>query len=170
MLLTLLSTVVGAATNLLPSIMNYFERKQKQAYEKEMLALQMEAAKQNVQLNIQLENVKADNAEGQSVRDHDASLDGGSFINALRASVRPVVTYLFFFLFCAVKICAVVVMMQKGITVEKALPVIWDGETMALFGAIIGFWFGSRTIQNFRGTSAGPQIVSDNISTVKKKS
>lgn len=169
MLLTLLSTVVGAATNLLPSIMNYFETKQKQNHEKELLTLQMEAAKQNVQLNIQLENVKADNAEGQSVRDHDARLDGGSFINALRASVRPVVTYLFFILFCAIKACAVVIMMQKGITVEQALPVIWDSETMALFGAIIGFWFGSRTIQNFRAPAAGPEIIADTVSVKKRK-
>jgi len=166
MLLTLLSTVVGAATNLLPSIMNYFEKKQSQAHEKDMVALQMEAAKQNVQLNIQLENVKADNAEGQSVRDHDSSIDGGRFINSLRASVRPVVTYIFFILFCAIKICAVVVMMRNGIPIEKALPVIWDSETMALFGAIIGFWFGSRTIQNFRAT---PGPVMKSVEKIGKK-
>lgn len=150
MLLTLLSTLMGAGANLLPSIMGYFETRQKQEHELALLQMQMEASKQNVQLNIQLENVKADVAEGQSVRDHDAALDGGSFINALRASVRPVITYLFFFLFCAIKIAAVHVMMNKGIPLETALPKIWDEETISLFAAIIGFWFGSRTSNNIR--------------------
>jgi hypothetical protein len=150
MLLTLLSTLMGAGANLLPSIMNYFEARQKHEQEMEMARLQMEAAKQNVQLNIQLENVKADISEGQSIRDHDAALDGGSFINALRASVRPVITYLFFFLFCAIKVCAVYVMMDKGMPLETALPKIWDEETISLFAAIIGFWFGSRTIASMK--------------------
>jgi len=152
MLLTLLSTLMGAGANLIPSIMGYFEAKQKHEHDMELARLQMEAAKQNVQLNIQLENVKADISEGESVRSHDAALDGGSFINALRASVRPVITYLFFFLFCAIKICAVYIMMSKGIALELALPKIWDEETISLFAAIIGFWFGSRTINSMKSS------------------
>jgi len=96
---------------------------------------------------LDLENIKADSAEGDSIRSHDASLDGGKFINALRAFVRPFITYTFFFLFCAVKIAAAYVMIQNGQSIPEMLKAVWDLETMALFSTVIAFWFGSRTLE-----------------------
>ena len=146
-MLALLSPLFGIFGSLLPNIVKIFERKQELKHDIEIAKLQMEAAKQGAQFQLDLENVKADTAEGESLRSHDASLDGGKFINALRAFVRPFITYTFFFLFCAVKIAAAYVMISNGQSIPEMLKVVWDTETMALFSTIIAFWFGSRTLE-----------------------
>lgn len=147
MLLSLLSPLVGIIGSLLPSVVRIFERKQELQHEIELEKIKATNAKQQSDANITLENIKADTAEGESLRDHDKSLDGGKFINALRASIRPVITYIFFGLFVAVKVAAAYVMIQKGYDIPTMLKSVWDTEAMALFSTIMAFWFGSRTIE-----------------------
>lgn len=158
MLLTLLSPLLGAAVNFIPSIIGIFEKAQNHKYEIELTKLKMDAAVQAAQLGIDLEEAKADAVEGQSLRDHDSKLDGGKYINTLRASIRPVITYVFFALFVAVKTSAAVVMLSQGMPVPDMLKAVWDQETVALFGAIMGFWFGSRTIERVGGNAMGRRM------------
>lgn len=146
-MLALLSPLFGIFGSLLPSIVKIFERKQELQHDIEIAKLQMDAAKQGAQFQLDLASIKADSAEGDSLRSHDASLDGGKFINALRAFVRPFITYTFFFLFCAVKIAAAYVMINNGLSIPDMLNAVWDTETMALFSTVIAFWFGSRTLE-----------------------
>lgn len=146
-MLALLSPFFGILGSLLPSIVRIFERKQEIKYELDLAKLQIDAALQDAKVKLDIETIKANVAEGQSVRDHDKSLDGGVFLNALRASIRPVITYLFFFLFCAVKIAAAYTMIAAGQSVPEMLAAVWDVETMSLFSTIIAFWFGSRMME-----------------------
>jgi hypothetical protein len=124
-----------------------FERKQEIKYEIELTKIKLDAAERQADLTYNVEMVKNDAVSRQSALDHDKSLDGGKFINALRASIRPVITYTFFFLFCAVKIAAAYVMIKTGQSVPEMLKAVWDVETMALFSTIIAFWFGSRVME-----------------------
>lgn len=169
MLLALLSPLFGAAVNLLPSVLGMFEKAQSNKHEIELTRLKLDVAIQTAQLGIDLEEVKAAAVEGQSVRDHDSKLDGGIFINALRASIRPVVTYIFFALFIAIKIAAAYVMINTGADIPTMLAAVWDDETIALFGAIMGFWFGSRTIEKMYSNSSGKSINRHVTVTSKKK-
>ena len=153
MLLALLSPLLGALVNWVPSVLNMFAKAQDHKHEIALTKLKLDASVQAAQLGIDLEEAKADAVEGQSLRDHDSKLDGGSFINALRASIRPVITYVFFFLFVIIKISAATVMMYSGDSIPVMLAAVWDQETIALFGAIMGFWFGSRTIERLSGNS-----------------
>lgn len=147
MLTALLSPFLGIVGSLLPSIVRIFERKQEIKYELELSKIKIDAAERQADLTYNIEMVKGDAQSRQSALDHDKSLDGGIFINALRASVRPVVTYVFFITFLAVKISAAYVMLLTGQSVPAMLDAVWDVETMALFSTIIAFWFGSRTIE-----------------------
>jgi hypothetical protein len=146
-MLALLSPLFGILGSLLPSVVRIFERKQEIKYEIELTKIKLDAAKQQADLNFNIEMVKNDAVSRQSALDHDKSLDGGKFINALRASIRPVITYSFFFLFCAVKIAAAYTMISTGQSVPEMLNAVWDIETMSLFSTIIAFWFGSRVIE-----------------------
>lgn len=145
--LSLLSPLFGIVGSLLPNIVKIFERKQEIEYELQLTKIKLDAAKEQAQIQLSVENVKADVDEGQSLRDHDKSLDGGKFINALRASVRPIITYTFFLLFVAVKTAAAYVMIDKGMDIPTMLRAVWDVETMSLFSTIIAFWFGSRMLE-----------------------
>ena len=146
-MLALLSPLIGIVGSLLPSVVRIFERKQELKHEIELTKIKLDGTIEAAKLNITLEEIKADVTEGQSVRDHDKSIDGGKFLNALRASIRPVITYLFFFLFVAVKVAAAYVMIANGQSIPEMLDAVWDIETMSLFSTIMAFWFGSRVIE-----------------------
>lgn len=168
-MLTLLSPFLGIIGSLLPSIVRIFERKQEIQYELELNKIKMEAAVQNAQIQIAIEDAKADVADAQSVRSYDNNVDGGRFINALRASIRPVITYVFFALFVAVKVAAAWVMIANGQSIPEMLQAVWDQDTMALFGTIIAFWFGTRVLEkmNYGGMQSN-KLTFTNTSNKKK--
>lgn len=164
-MLALLSPLFGILGSLLPSIVRIFERKQEIKYEIELTKIKLDAAERQADLQFDIEMVKADSQLRQSALDHDKSIDGGKYINALRASIRPVITYTFFFLFCAVKIAAAYVMLSTGQSVPEMLAAVWDIETMSLFSTIIAFWFGSRVMEKQEAQSR-PQL---NVTVSNKK-
>lgn len=164
-MLALLSPLFGILGSLLPSVVRMFERKQEIKYEIELTKVKLDAAERQADLNFNIEMVKSDSNLRQSALDHDKSIDGGKFINALRASIRPVITYTFFFLFCAVKIAAAYVMIKTGQSVPEMLNAVWDIETMSLFSTIIAFWFGSRMMEK-QDRIPQAQVV---VTTSKKK-
>ena len=166
-MLALLSPLFGILGSLLPSVVRIFERKQEIKYELDLTKIKIEAAERQADLQFNVEMVKADSQLRQSALDHDKSLDGGKFINALRASIRPVVTYTFFALFVSVKIAAAWVMIQNGDPVPEMLKAVWDAETAALFSVIISFWFGSRVMEK-RDIIPQPQV-SIKVSNKKTK-
>jgi hypothetical protein len=164
-MLALLSPLFGILGSLLPSIVRMFERKQEIKYEIELTKIKLDAAERQADLQFDIEIVKANAVERQSLLDHDKSIDGGKYINALRASIRPVITYTFFILFCSVKIAAAYVMLESGQDVPTMLKAVWDIETMSLFSTIIAFWFGSRVIEKQERISQ-PQVT---VTTSSKK-
>ena len=149
-MLTLIASILGAVTSAIPQLIDVFDRKNRLDHEREMLEIKISAAKQKVEMEIDLANAKADIQEGDSLRHHDSTLVDSSFIGHLRASVRPVITYTFFILFVVIKCSALYIFLRDGIDIASALIVIWDVETSAIFGAIMGFWFGSRILQKLR--------------------
>jgi len=176
-MLALLMPFLGIIGSVIPSIVRIFEKKQEYAHDAEMAKIQATA-------QFDIETVKAAAIERQAIYDHDKSLDGGKFINALRASIRPVVTYSFFFLFVAVKWSAAYIMIKQGASIPDMLKAVWDADTMALFSTIMGFWFGSRVMEkhidlNFlpikkvdvkpTGTTTGTKIVKPAPSSKPKK-
>lgn len=168
-MLTLLSPFLGILGSLLPSVVRIFERKQEIQYELEMNKMKMEAAIQNAQIQIAVEDAKADVADAQSVRSFDNNVDGGRFINALRASIRPVITYVFFLLFIAVKIAAAYVMISTGQSIPEMLKAVWDADTAALFGTIIAFWFGARVMEKMGYGGMQPNKLTFINNNTKKK-
>ena len=78
-----------------------------------------------------------------------------SFISALQASVRPVITYFFFILFGTIKGLAVYVAVKEGDDVSQAILNSWDQETAILFSTVISFWFGGRAMRKIRESKNG---------------
>lgn len=168
-MLALLSPIFGILGSLLPSIVRIFERKLELKHEIELTKLKIDASIHQANVTFDTEVVKATAVERQSILDHDKSLDGGKYINALRASIRPVITYTFFFVFLAVKIAAAYVMIKTGQSVPDMLNAVWDTETMALFSTIIAFWFGSRMIEKQDRIILPQTTVSVTTTGTKKK-
>ncbi len=154
-MISLIGTLIGFGTSIVPEVLGYF--KQKQANEQEILMLEAKAkyADRLSELKIKELDAEADIAEAKSIYTHDSNLDSGTFVNALRGSVRPVITYAFFILFSTVKGVTLYTMVSaEGMDLTAGMLAIWDDETQAIFSAIIAFWFGNRAMSKARAWQA----------------
>ena len=87
-------------------------------------------------------DLKAEIQELKSLYKHDQTLTtDNSFISALRSSVRPVITYFFFFTFIGVEVSVIFSLVEPEM-VDK----IWNENTQGLFAAVLSFWFGNRAM------------------------
>jgi len=95
-------------------------------------------------------DVEADIEEMKRLYDHDIAIGQGTgeFMANLRSSVRPVITYAFFFLFMFLKVATfVVLILQQGSLDLELIAGLWDSNTSTLFSAIMSYWFGRRSIE-----------------------
>ena len=140
-MITLLGSLLGFGTSFLPEVLNYFKANQEHKHNIEMMTRRSE-------LQLEVMDKQAEIKETEGLYKHD-SMDAGGFINALRGSVRPVITYVFFGLFVAIKVTALIALMNSGNDLGRSLSLIWDDNTSGLFAAIMSFWFGGRSISKY---------------------
>ena len=132
------------------SILDYFKQAQVHKQKLEMMKMQSELLEKKSALRLQELDKQAEIKEVEGLYKHDASLDGGKFVNALRSSVRPVITYIFMGLFIAVEISIIVKFMETGGEWTEAVNLLWSDEVAGLWSAILAFWFGNRAISKFQ--------------------
>ncbi len=150
-MLTLLGSLLGFVTSAFPDLLGLFRDRQDRNHELAILDRQMEQMKLGHQQRLEEVEIQADIAESKALYRHDKPV-GVAWVDALRATVRPVITYAFFMLFASVKGSALYVLIAiEGLLLAEALPRIWDPETQALFAAVMSFWFGSRALTKLRG-------------------
>lgn len=160
MIMTLIGTLGGSLVNSIPTLIglakNSQDNKAKELEHKLELEkiraqneMRLEAMKSGIQYEASMEDIRATVSEGQSLRDHDAQLNTGGFLGAFKSAVRPFITYVFFLTFIGLKGFAFWHALNTGYDPTIALQIVWDQNTQAIFGAIMGFWFGARTIEKF---------------------
>ena len=147
-MITLLGSLLGFGTSFLPEVLNYFRAGQEHKHNLERMSLEMDMMAKRNELKLNIIDKQAEIKETEGLYKHD-SIDAGGFINALRGSVRPVITYVFFGLFVAIKVTAMLSLMEAGNDLGRALSLIWDDSTSGLFAAIISFWFGGRAVSKY---------------------
>ena len=154
-MLSLLGTLLGFGTSIVPEILGYFKQSQVNKQELAMLEAKAKYAEQLSTLKVQELDAQAEIEETKGLYAHDRSIDAGGFVNGLRGSVRPVLTYAFFALFATCKGVTLYAMVNThGMDLSVGLLEIWDGETQAIFSAIIAFWFGNRAMSKARAWRA----------------
>ena len=143
-MISLLGSLLGFGTSFMPNILGFFEKKQANKQELLMLEAKAKYASELSKLKLQEIDAQADIEEAKGIYKHAEQLaksNQSKFIGALQASVRPVITYAFFILFAFVKGAYVLL---------PAILTAWDDETMALFAAVMAFWFGNRAISKWK--------------------
>ena len=167
-MLTVLSTLISFLMGGVPKIFDFLQDRSDKKHEIQLAQMQTErelqlaaagyAAQQQIEA-IKLDEIKvqteADNkqaligaqqAEMNAIYAHDMSLNEGTsqWMKDLRASVRPVITYGFFFLLVFVDVAGFAYGVYRGVDFKDMLEMLWDSETQALFASIIAFHFGGR--------------------------
>ena len=150
-MLTLLGSLLGFISSTFPDLLKLWQDKQDRKHELQILDRQMEQMRLGHNQRLDEIVINADVKQSLALYKHDSQPSGVTWVDGLRASVRPVITYGFFILFAWVKLSAVVLLMnQNGLSINEALMQIWDAETQALFAGILSFWFGSRSLAKRR--------------------
>ena len=167
-MLTLLSTLISFLMGGLPKILDFLQDRQDKKHELDLAQMQIQRelemrklgfeAQERVehihtqQLEIETKSaekqslVQAQQAEMQAIYAHDTSLNEGTstWMKNLRASVRPVITYGFFFLLLFIDIGLFAYGWNSGVPFTELAEMLWDSDTQALFASIIAFHFGGR--------------------------
>ena len=167
-MLTLFSTLISFLSGGLPKLLDFFQDKSDKSHELKMAQIQTDrelqlaaagfVAQQHIE-EIKLDEIKtqstsaeqiaritAQNAEITAIYAHDTGLNEGTskWMKDLRASVRPVITYGFFFLLVAIDAVLAYKGFVSGVDFNQLANQLWDDETQALFASIIAFHFGGR--------------------------
>ena len=167
-MLTLFSTLISFLMGGLPKLLEFFQGRQDKAHELALAQMQitreLELRKAGFEAQERIENIRseqlatesaantaqvlmgAQQAEMQAIYAHDTSLNEGTsqWMKNLRASVRPVITYGFFFLLVFVDIGGFWYGYYTNVPFNDLLDMLWDNDTQALFASIIAFHFGGR--------------------------
>lgn len=162
--MTLLSTLLSFLMGGLPKLLEFFQDRSDKQHELALAAMQIEREltlkkaglevqerieaihTEQIQINADVANAQTVLSERQALYAHDTSLNEGTstWVKNLRASVRPVITYGFFFLLVFVDIGLFVYGWRNGATFTELADMLWDAETQTLFASIIAFHFGGR--------------------------
>ena len=167
-MLTILSTLISFLMGGLPKLLDFFQDRADKRHELDLARMQIErelelrkagfeaqerieqihSADLELQTNAKAnENlVNAQVAEMQAIYEHDESLNEGTsqWMKNLRASVRPVITYGFFFLLVGIDAALVWHGFTHDVSFQDMADQLWDDDTQALFASIIAFHFGGR--------------------------
>ena len=146
-MITLLGSLLGFGTSFLPQVLDFFKSKQEHKNKLEELKLRGELQAMGVNLELQVLDKKAEIEETKAIYNYANPTSG--FSAGLAASVRPVITYMFFALFMATKAVIMLRVMQDGGDWMQGVELMFDDETKALFAAVISFWFGQRSVSKF---------------------
>jgi hypothetical protein len=156
-MMTMVSTFLSFLAGGLPKILQIFQDRQDKKHELALVAAQKERelalaergfiAQARVE-EIKLEQIQTQTAaeERQALYQHDIEIGKGAsqwMIN-LRASVRPVVTYIFVLELVAINIAGVWYAYNTGVPFAAAMAEVFSGDEMLILSSIIAFWFGTQ--------------------------
>jgi hypothetical protein len=142
--LAALPAILGALAGMVPALVQLFTLKANNAQQLAMATLQLQAQKEGVALQVDLANAQADVRQADAIYNFGNRLSGNKFVDALAVFVRPYITLVFFHLWMALEIFLFIYGVNSGYDLGQLVKLLWPAETQAMFGAIIGFWFGDR--------------------------
>ena len=148
-MLSLLGSVLGFGTSFLPKVIDFFQDKSDKKHELAVMEVQIRQQKELADQKLEAINVNADIREIESLH-KSMQPTGVKFIDGLRGSVRPVITYAFFGLFVFIEVSAYIGLTAQGVSALDAANATFDEDIKALFAAVLSFWFGGRAIQRMK--------------------
>ena len=155
--MTLLSTLLGFASGGLPKVLDFFQDRGDKKHELALMTMQREReialAKEGYIAQARVEEIKTEQIAMQTQAQekvamwkHDMKIGEGAstWVINLRASVRPVVTYLFVGLLITVDVAGIWYAYSTGVAFADAMDQVFSDDEMSILAAIIAFWFGSQ--------------------------
>ena len=156
-MMTLVSTLLGFASGGLPKVLDFVQDRGDKKHELALMAAQRERelalAKEGFVAQAAVEEIKTEQIAMQTQAQeklamwkHDMKIGEGAstWVINLRASVRPVVTYLFVGLLIVVDVAGIWYAYSTGVAFADAMNMVFSDDEMSILAAISAFWFGSQ--------------------------
>jgi len=156
-MMTLISTLLGFASGGLPKVLDFVQDRGDKKHELALMAAGREReialAKEGFVAQARVEEIKSDQIAMQTqtqeklaVWKHDMKIGEGAstWVINLRASVRPIVTYIFVLLLVVVDVAGIWYAYSTGVPFAMAMDMVFSDDEMSILAAIIAFWFGSQ--------------------------
>lgn len=144
-MMTLVGSLLGFLSSAFPEILRTYRDRKDRDHELAVLDRQIEMQKSGLQGRLDEIHTQADAVITKALYQH-ARPTGIGWIDGLAGTVRPLITYAFFFLYAAVKgaIWLTTVRLLGENQWAEGLIQLWSLEDQALFAAVMSFWFGQR--------------------------
>lgn len=159
-MMTFLSTLISFLAGGLPKILNVLQDRQDKSHELAIMQLQsqfqLEMAAKGYEAQRDAEEIKAEGVMAQAAADerialyqHDMKIGEGAsqWVINLRASVRPLVTYMFMTLLMIVDISGIYYAYSQGAPFAEAARSVFTDDQMLILSSVIAFWFGGQAFQ-----------------------
>lgn len=156
-MMTLLTTLVSFLAGGVPKILSAWQDRQDKKHELALLQMQkereLELLARGYAAQAQIEEIKTEQVAIQAAAEervalyaHDMKIGEGAsqWVINLRASVRPVVTYLFVLLLIIVDVAGIWYAYTKGVDFAVAMENVFSDDEMTILSSIIAFWFGTQ--------------------------
>jgi hypothetical protein len=162
-MLSLFSTLGGLLISGLPKLLEYFQNKADQKHELALARMQTEKELQMMAQGFaaqqKIEEIRTDQISMQTdaemtvaAYDHDKAIlsKASTWVANYIGTVRPTVTYIFIVELCAINAWLAYFIYKNPHLVlnindlVRVAEIIFSSDEMAMLGAIVGFWFGSR--------------------------
>jgi hypothetical protein len=148
---------MGFAAGGLPKVLDFVQDRGDKRHELAMMAANREReialAREGFVAQAAVEEIKSEQIAMQTQAQeklamwkHDMKIGEGAspWVINLRASVRPVVTYVFVGLLVVVDVAGIWYAYSTGVAFAQAMDMVFSDDEMAILAAIISFWFGSQ--------------------------
>jgi hypothetical protein len=148
---------MGFAAGGLPKVLDFVQDRGDKRHELAMMAANREReialAREGFVAQAAVEEIKSEQIAMQTQAQeklamwkHDMKIGEGAspWVINLRASVRPVVTYVFVGLLVVVDVAGIWYAYSTGVAFAEAMNMVFSDDEMAILAAIISFWFGSQ--------------------------
>ena len=157
-MMTLLTTLVSFLAGGVPKLLSAWQDRQDKKHELALLQMQkereLEMLARGYAAQAQIEEIKTEQIAIQAAAEervalyaHDMKIGEGAsqWVINLRASVRPMVTYLFVLLLIVVDITGIWYAYTKGVDFAIAMESVFSDDEMIILSSIIAFWFGTQS-------------------------
>jgi hypothetical protein len=142
-MVTLLASIAGFLTSMIPEIVKFFKDKNDKKHELDIMTIQLQLSKMKIGENLNDIKAQYDLSELSSL--YGTFKSGINWIDALNASVRPVMAYCFFGLYAFLKYVQYLSISKLINASGVIVDMLWTVDDQAIFAGIISFYFGQRT-------------------------
>jgi len=151
-MLTAISAVIGFLGSIVPQIMKFWQQREDRKHELAMYDKTLAGQKILGNQKLEATGIEADTAETAAIlKAAEPKITGvrwvDAFIQIVNGLMRPFVVYLYFLDYLLIKYATYLIITKTGNVVwTQAIQMLWTEFDQAMFGGIMGFLFGNRSM------------------------